>query len=80
MLEEKFLKSAFFFALLLNMKHIFLYISPMYIIYLLKVYCYQNSSPFQMAVKLSKLAFITIGVTALSFGPFLNQIPQVTRS
>lgn len=80
MLEEKFLKSAFFFAILLNMKHIFLYISPMYIVYLLKIYCLRSSSPFQVAVKLTKLAIITIGVTVLSFGPFYDQIPQVTKA
>lgn len=77
MLEEKFLKSAFYFAVLLNMKHIFVYISPIYIVYLLKAYCWQSSSLKSVAWKLSKLGLITVGVTALSFGPFYDHIPQV---
>lgn len=77
MCEEKFLKSAFFFAVLLNMKHIFVYVSPVYIVYLLKVYCW-NSSSVQSAIwNLIKLGAITVGVTAISFGPFVRQFPQV---
>lgn len=77
MCEEKFLKSAFFFAVLLNMKHIFVYVSPVYIMYLLKAYCWHSTSWTQILSKLIKLAVITLGVTALSFGPFIYQIPQV---
>lgn len=78
MCEEKFLKSAFYFAVLLNMKHIFIYVSPVYIVYLLKVYCWQGASSLASTISnLMKLATITLGVTALSFGPFIHQLPQV---
>lgn len=77
MCEEKFLKSAFCFAVLLNMKHIFVYVSPVYIVYLLKVYCWQNTSWMATVLNLAKLGAVTIGVTAASFGPFIHQIPQV---
>lgn len=79
MMEERFLCSAFLFAVLLNMKHIFVYISPIYIVYLLKVYCLQSESITKALINLSKLAAITIGVTAISFGPFYGNIPQVKR-
>lgn len=77
MCEAKFLKSAFYFAVLLNMKHIFIYVSPVYIMYLLKVYCWQRASVATTILNLMKLAIITLGVTALSFGPFIHQLPQV---
>lgn len=78
MCEEKFLKSAFFFAVLLNMKHIFIYVSPVYIVYLLKAYCWQSASTLTSTISnLMKLATITLGVTAISFGPFMHQLPQV---
>lgn len=77
MCEERFLKSAFCFAVLLNMKHIFVYVSPVYIVYLLKVYCGRSSSIKQFIWNLVKLGSITLGVTALSFGPFIHQLPKV---
>lgn len=77
MLEERFLCSAFFFAILLNMKHIFVYISPVYIVYLLKVYCWQSESIPKALKNLMNLAIITTGVTAISFGPFCANILQV---
>lgn len=77
MCEEKFLQSAFYFAVLLNMKHIFIYVSPIYIVYLLRVYCWQRASLATIITNLMKLATITLGVTAVSFGPFIYQLPQV---
>lgn len=77
MCEEKFLKSAFFFAILLNMKHIFVYVSPVYIVYLLKVYCWHNQTMKSAILNLAKLGIVTLGVTAISFGPFIHQMPQV---
>lgn len=79
MCEEKFLKSAFFFAILLNMKHIFVYVSPVYIVYLLKVYCWHSSSIQSTILNLVKLGAVTLGVTAISFGPFIHQMPQVWK-
>lgn len=76
MIETKYLQSAFFFAVLLNMKHIFVYASPVYIAFLLKFYCW-NGGVTQSAKNLIKLTAITLSVTALSFGPFYDHIPQV---
>lgn len=78
MTDGKFLQSAFLFAVLLNMKHIFMYVSPVYVVYLLKFYCVKDSkTASQMVWKLSKLALVVIIVTAASFGPFYDHIPQV---
>lgn len=79
-LNEQYLQSAFYFAILLNMKHIFVYISPIYIVYLLKFYCFRKANNFSaVIVNLAKLGVITVGVTFLSFAPFYNHIPQVRK-
>lgn len=75
MLREQFLMSALLFCILLNLKHIFIYIAPAYGAYLLKFYCWQRKQLFVNLLKLLVVAFATV---AVSFGPFLNQIPQVT--
>lgn len=77
-LEEKYLQSAFLFAILLNMKHIFIYVSPVFIVYLFRFYCLRDSKNiFESLLKLLKLGAIVLGVTLVSFGPFYNHIPQV---
>lgn len=80
MAEEKFLKSAFFFAVLLCMKHIFVYISPVYVVYLLKIYCFRSTSYYMMFRKLTKLAVVTLSVVYTAFYPFRDHIPQVSAA
>lgn len=78
MIQEKHLQSAFYFAILLNMKHIFVYVSPVYVAYLLKFYCFKGN--LSTAIRnLTKLGAIVVGVTLLSFGPFYDHIPQVCK-
>jgi len=74
MCTENFLQSAFLFAILLNMKHIFMYVSPVYIVYLLKFYCLRSNTPL---LNLIKLGTIVLGVTTVSLGPFYDHLPQV---
>lgn len=78
-LTENYLASAFCFAVLLNLKHIFIYVAPVYVVYLLKFYCFRNngSSATAPLIKLIKLGAVVGGVCLLSFGPFYNHIPQV---
>jgi len=45
-LEDQILVGSLLFAVLLNLKHIYLYIGPVYFIYLLRSYCFSNGSPF----------------------------------
>ncbi|XP_014246209.1 probable dolichyl pyrophosphate Glc1Man9GlcNAc2 alpha-1,3-glucosyltransferase [Cimex lectularius] len=82
-LSDEHLLGAFWFTFLLNMKHIFLYMAPAYGIYLLKNYCVTyKQGKFcikSTAVQLMKLGSVVLGVTFLSFGPFIlmGQVEKV---
>lgn len=73
-LTEAYLASALCFAILLNLKHIFIYVAPVYVVYLLRFYCFRNAGAI---LKLIKLGVLVAGVCLLSFGPFYDHIPQV---
>lgn len=75
MAQRQYIQSAFCYALLLNMKHIFIYIAPVYFFFLLKNYCYGSFRQFTANV--TKLGCVVVGVTAASFGPFIDHLPQV---
>ncbi|XP_038213124.1 probable dolichyl pyrophosphate Glc1Man9GlcNAc2 alpha-1,3-glucosyltransferase isoform X1 [Zerene cesonia] len=85
MIKGNFIQAALWFAILINFKHIYIYIAPVYVVFLLRSYCFTVSSndgvhtPWYSFsfVNLSKLALITISVFALSFGPFIQQLPQL---
>ncbi|CAL8265598.1 unnamed protein product [Merluccius merluccius] len=85
-LQSRHLEGALFFSIVLNLKHINLYVAPAYGIYLLRCYCFtqdntdgslrwRSFSPFRLLA----LGAIVISITALSFGPFIamGQLPQV---
>ncbi|KAL0993744.1 hypothetical protein UPYG_G00113060 [Umbra pygmaea] len=85
-LQGRHLEGALLFAVLMNLKHIYLYIAPTYGIFLLRSYCFTKNntdgsvrwSCFSL-VRLGTLASIVVSVCALSFGPFIamGQLPQV---
>lgn len=85
MIKGNHLMSAFWFTILLNLKHIYLYIAPAYIIYLLRAYCFtvpskdgQGVAWYSFSLKnLLKLGFIVSLVFGISFGPFIHHLPQV---
>eukprot|EP00088_Acartia_fossae_P029122 TRINITY_DN2993_c0_g1_i6.p1 TRINITY_DN2993_c0_g1~~TRINITY_DN2993_c0_g1_i6.p1 ORF type:complete len:497 (+),score=-8.87 TRINITY_DN2993_c0_g1_i6:157-1647(+) len=75
MMQEQYLLGSLWFCVLLNLKHIYMYIAPAYFIFLLRAYCFNNSAfSITRLVKLGSLVILTFVV---SFGPFVNQIPQV---
>lgn len=77
LIRQRFLWSAFAFAVLLNFKHIFLYMAPAFGVYLLRFYCLEQASVAGMAAAVVKLLAVGLTAFALAFGPFLQQLPQV---
>lgn len=71
------------FAVLLNMKHLFAYLGPVYFVFLLKHYVLADSSSGDSwraaAGRLVLLGGAVVAVCAASFGPFvaMGQMKQV---
>jgi alpha-1,3-glucosyltransferase len=90
-LQGRHIEGAMWFAVLLNLKHIFLYIAPAYFIYLLKHYCFNDHSnqssvtvgpPSLNQFKVKKFTWLGVSVVTIffaSFGPFIinGQLGQV---
>ncbi|KAJ8950475.1 hypothetical protein NQ314_007862 [Rhamnusium bicolor] len=82
-LQGKHLKAAFWFTILLNMKHIYLYLAPAYFIYLLRHYCIKGPLTFKNVVSrntfktFSLLGSVVISVFLATYLPFMDHIPQV---
>ncbi|XP_076181010.1 ALG6/ALG8 family glucosyltransferase xit isoform X1 [Ptiloglossa arizonensis] len=68
------LQGTLYFALLLNLKHIYLYVAPVFVIWLLKSYCMNSGQFFKRLFLLGSIIMITL---IISFGPFVFQLPQV---
>ncbi|KAI5893739.1 glycosyltransferase family 57 protein [Schizophyllum commune H4-8] len=76
--EGKRLASGILFAILLNFKHIYMYLAPAYFVYLLRSFCLSPTGRLQIKNFLS-LANAVIAVFVTSLGPFMlmGQIPQL---
>ncbi|KAL1709214.1 glycosyltransferase family 57 protein [Schizophyllum commune] len=76
--EGKRLASGILFAVLLNFKHIYMYLAPAYFVYLLRSFCLSPTGRLQIKNFLS-LANAVIAVFVSSLGPFMlmGQIPQL---
>ncbi|KAJ8676005.1 hypothetical protein QAD02_011791 [Eretmocerus hayati] len=72
--EKQILAGVLWFSILLNLKHIYLYVAPAYGVWLLKNYCLKDG---HFLYRFTKLAIIAMFVLCLSFGPFCSQLPQV---
>ncbi|KAK0179563.1 hypothetical protein PV327_005304 [Microctonus hyperodae] len=68
------LKGAGYFAALLNFKHIYLYVAPAFIAWLLKWYCWKKNKFFNRLIQLGIIVTTTL---LISFGPFATQLPKV---
>ncbi|XP_045526305.1 probable dolichyl pyrophosphate Glc1Man9GlcNAc2 alpha-1,3-glucosyltransferase isoform X1 [Pieris brassicae] len=85
MIKGNVIQTALWFAILLNFKHIYMYIAPVYVVFLLRAYCFTVSSKDGVHTpwysfsftNLTKLGTTVIAVFALSFGPFIHQLPQL---
>lgn len=82
-MQGRLLEGGFWFAVLLNLKHIFLYVAPAYFVYLLRHFCFHGNSPSSasrfLPPRFLMLGGMVVGVFLLSFGPFmwLGQLGQV---
>lgn len=83
--QDRPFEGAFWFAILLNMKHIYLYIAPSFGVYLLRNACFQSTPDGKIIWKSFSLrrcfclAAIVLLVFSVSFGPFIlkGQLFQV---
>ncbi|KAF9586412.1 glycosyl transferase [Lunasporangiospora selenospora] len=80
--QGRLLRSGILFAILLNFKHIYLYIALPYFAFLLRAYCFENSGNSIRAFRplhFLALGFSVIAIFAASLGPFvvMNQLPQL---
>ena len=51
--QGRVLEGSFWFAILLNFKHLFLYLAPAYFVYLLRTYCFRSSADKKKGMCLS---------------------------
>ncbi|KAI0049641.1 glycosyltransferase family 57 protein [Auriscalpium vulgare] len=72
------LASGFLFAVLLNFKHIYMYLAPAYFVYLLRAYCMSSQGAI-LPTRFLSLANTVIVVFLASLGPFLfmGQLSQL---
>ncbi|CAG8901094.1 unnamed protein product [Penicillium nalgiovense] len=71
--QSTLLYSGILFAMLLCMKHIYLYLALAYFVYLLRTYCLSVKSIFRPRCgNIFKLGFCVVGVFAIAFGPFAH--------
>ncbi|KAJ1526081.1 hypothetical protein ONE63_009246 [Megalurothrips usitatus] len=87
-LQGSYVAGSFWFAVLLNLKHIYAYVAPAYLVYLLRNYCFPQA-PSNASLKdlnthfsmrrFTELACTVSGVFLVSFGPFvvMNEIGNV---
>lgn len=74
------LGSGLVFAALLCMKHIYAYLAPAYIVFLLRTYCLSPRSVFRVQwLNCIKLGSGIAAIVGVAFGPFAlgNQLPQI---
>ncbi|KAI6106230.1 glycosyltransferase family 57 protein [Pisolithus croceorrhizus] len=72
------LYSGVLFAVLLNFKHIYMYLAPAYFVYLLRSYCMSKSGQL-LTGRFATLASAVVLVFLISLGPFIwmGQLPQL---
>lgn len=50
--QERVIESAVWFSLLLNFKHIYLYVAPAYFVYMPRCYCFQSCPKWKVAMEI----------------------------
>ena len=78
LVQNQILQSSALFLILLNLKHIYVYVAPAYFIYILRNYCLTLNYRIRFANCL-KLASLILSIFTLSLGPFIlnGQLKQL---
>lgn len=83
--QGRAIEATFWFAVLLHLKHIYLYVAPVFFVYLLRSYCFGSASEGGLkallgsfrVVRFLQLAGTVILVSVVSLWPFLSQTQLV---
>ncbi|CAH8586553.1 unnamed protein product [Schistosoma rodhaini] len=78
-IEGNYIVGSFLFTILLNFKHIFMYVAPAYFVHILMNYCLGKRELFNVVNRFIKVGSVVILVMTSSFGYFIymNQLKQV---
>ena len=76
LVQNNVLQSSALFVILLNLKHLYIYVAPAYFVYILRNYCLTANYRIRF-MNCVKLAAIIGFLFAVSFGPFIGQLEQV---
>eukprot|EP00158_Paraphelidium_tribonemae_P007551 Partr_v1_DN28284_c1_g4_i7_m75283 putative Asparagine-linked glycosylation 8, alpha-1,3-glucosyltransferase homolog (S. cerevisiae) len=75
--QEQVLVGAFIYAVLINFKHIYLYLAPAFFVYLLRRYCWKGGLYSFDLKQFASLGLVVVGVFGVSLYPFRAQLPQL---
>ena len=78
MKREWYVTAAAIFTLLLFFKHIFIYLSPAYFVFLLAGYCLHTTHSRHSFLKVATTRFVALGLTVLSIS-FLSLLPFISH-
>ena len=80
-LQGRYMEGGLWFSVLLNFKHIFMYMAPAFFLFLLKYHCFKDKSSSRLKgflpINFIKLGSVVITVFCLSFGPFIYLVSQL---
>ena len=75
-MQGDFLMGSIMFAILLHLKHIYLYVAPAFFVYILRKHCLDMHMNIRIR-NLVKVAACVIIVSLVSIGPFVHQLAQL---
>lgn len=70
LVQNKVLQSSALFVILLNLKHLYLYVAPVYFVYLLRTYCLTRNYGIRLK-ECIKLGSLILSIFSMSLGPFI---------
>lgn len=77
-MQSNFVAGSILFAVLLHLKHIYLYVAPVFFVYILRRHCLDMCLNLRIR-NLLKVSLCVITVSLLSIGPFVHQLVQLKQ-